>query len=211
MKTGIFLTVEGIDGAGKSTHLDFIANEFSKRNLPFIVTREPGGTELGEQFRQILLHEQMHALTETILMFAARNEHLINKIVPQLNNGVSVICDRFTDATYAYQYGGKGVSSKDIKVLESLVHPYLKPNITFIFDIDPKIARSRISNERELDKFEQEKQSFFIKVRDTYLNLAREEPNRFFIINSNQAIDLIQNELEDILNKVITNHAQMAQ
>jgi dTMP kinase len=207
MKKGIFLTVEGIDGAGKSTHLDFISKEFSKRNIPFIVTREPGGTDLGEQFRQILLHEHMNPLTETMLMFAARNEHLINKIIPQLNAGVSVICDRFTDATYAYQQGGKGVSSRDIKTLENLIHPHLKPNITFIFDIEPGIARSRISKERKLDKFEQEKQSFFIKVRDAYLNLAKEEPERFFIINSNQTIDLIQNELRDLLTKVITNHA----
>ena len=148
-----FITVEGIDGAGKSTHLDFIAQYLQDCEYPCIQTREPGGTPLGEQLRGLLLHHEMHVNTETLLMFAARSEHLKVLIEPTLHNNTSVVCDRFTDASYAYQHGGKKIDVGFIQSLEKIVHPHLKPDLTFIFDLDPSIAKSRISGERDLDKF----------------------------------------------------------
>jgi dTMP kinase len=190
----IFITVEGIDGAGKSTHLEFIAKIFDAKSMPYIMTREPGGTELGEKIRSILLHDDMTVSTETLLMFSARNEHLQKKILPSINQGVSVICDRFTDASYAYQQGGKGIESNFIEVLEKLVHPELQPDLTFIFDIKPSIARSRISHERDLDKFERSSEEFFKAVRNNYLNRAKNN-SRYCVIDSSQTIEKIQKEI----------------
>jgi dTMP kinase len=197
-----FITVEGIDGAGKSTHLDFIAQYLQDCEYPCIQTREPGGTPLGEQLRGLLLHHEMHVNTETLLMFAARSEHLKVLIEPTLHNNTSVVCDRFTDASYAYQHGGKKIDVGFIQSLEKIVHPHLKPDLTFIFDLDPSIAKSRITRERDLDKFEKSSIEFFNGVRNVYLDLAKSDP-RYFILDSTQSIETIQSKIKDRLDVLI--------
>ena len=197
-----FITVEGIDGAGKSTHLDFIAQYLQDCEYPCIQTREPGGTPLGEQLRGLLLHHEMHVNTETLLMFAARSEHLKVLIEPTLHNNTSVVCDRFTDASYAYQHGGKKIDVGFIQSLEKIVHPHLKPDLTFIFDLDPSIAKSRITEERDLDKFEKSSIEFFNGVRNVYLDLAKSDP-RYFILDSTQSIETIQSKIKDRLDVLI--------
>ena len=197
-----FITVEGIDGAGKSTHLDFIAQYLQDCEYPCIQTREPGGTPLGEQLRGLLLHHEMHVNTETLLMFAARSEHLKVLIEPTLHNNTSVVCDRFTDASYAYQHGGKKIDIAFIQSLEKIVHPHLKPDLTFIFDLDPSIAKSRITRERDLDKFEKSSIEFFNGVRNVYLDLAKSDP-RYFILDSTQSIETIQSKIKDRLDVLI--------
>jgi len=197
-----FITVEGIDGAGKSTHLDFIAQYLQDCEYPCIQTREPGGTALGEQLRGLLLHHEMHVNTETLLMFAARSEHLKVLIEPTLQNETSVVCDRFTDASYAYQHGGKKIDIAFIQSLEKIVHPHLKPDLTFIFDLDPSIAKSRISGERNLDKFEKSSIEFFNGVRNVYLDLAKSD-SHYFIIDSTQSIEAIQSKIKDRLDVLI--------
>ena len=197
-----FITVEGIDGAGKSTHLDFIAQYLQICEYPCIQTREPGGTPLGEQLRGLLLHHEMHVNTETLLMFAARSEHLKVLIEPTLHNNTSVVCDRFTDASYAYQHGGKKIDVGFIQSLEKIVHPHLKPDLTFIFDLDPSIAKSRITRERDLDKFEKSSIEFFNGVRNVYLDLAKSDP-RYFILDSTQSIETIQSKIKDRLDVLI--------
>jgi len=197
-----FITVEGIDGAGKSTHLDFIAQYLQDCEYPCIQTREPGGTTLGEQLRGLLLHHEMHVNTETLLMFAARSEHLKVLIEPTLHNNTSVVCDRFTDASYAYQHGGKKIDIAFIQSLEKIVHPHLKPDLTFIFDLDPSIAKSRITEERDLDKFEKSSIEFFNGVRNVYLDLAKSDP-RYFILDSTQSIETIQSKIKDRLDVLI--------
>jgi dTMP kinase len=197
-----FITVEGIDGAGKSTHLDFIAQYLQDCEYPCIQTREPGGTPLGEQLRGLLLHHEMHVNTETLLMFAARSEHLKVLIEPTLHNKTSVVCDRFTDASYAYQHGGKKIDIAFIRSLEKIVHPHLKPDLTFIFDLDPSIAKSRITGERDLDKFEKSSIEFFNGVRNVYLDLAKSDP-RYFILDSTQSIETIQSKIKDRLDVLI--------
>lgn len=186
-----FITVEGIDGAGKSTHLEFIQNYLNKKNIQNKLTREPGGTDIGEKLRQLLLHDEMDVGTETMMMFAARHEHIISVIQPALKSNISIVCDRFTDATYAYQQGGKGIDPSFIKSLEELIHPGLSPDLTFLFDLDPEAAHSRISNERDLDKFEKQSLTFFNGVRTIYLELAKAH-SRFHVINSSQTIEQIQ-------------------
>jgi dTMP kinase len=197
-----FITVEGIDGAGKSTHLKFIQNFLNKKNIQNKLTREPGGTEIGEKLRQLLLHDDMDVGTETIMMFAARHEHLVTVIQPALKSNISIICDRFTDASYAYQQGGKGIDKSFIKSLEELVHPNLTPDLTFLFDLDPYTAHSRISNERNLDKFEKQSSTFFNGVRKVYLEIA-EAYSRFHVIDSSQTIEQIQQIISKKLNELV--------
>ena len=197
-----FITVEGIDGAGKSTHLEFIQNYLNKKNIQNKLTREPGGTEIGEKLRQLLLHDDMDVGTETMMMFAARYEHIVTVIQPALMSNISIICDRFTDASYAYQQGGKGIDKSFIKSLEELVHPNLTPDLTFWFDLDPDTAHSRISNERNLDKFEKQSSTFFNGVRKVYLELA-EAHSRFLVIDSSQTIDQIQQIISKKLDELV--------
>jgi len=197
-----FITVEGIDGAGKSTHLEFIQNYLNKKNIQNKLTREPGGTEIGEKLRQLLLHDDMDVGTETMMMFAARYEHLVTVIQPALKSNISIICDRFTDASYAYQQGGKGIDKSFIKSLEELVHPNLTPDLTFLFDLDPDTAHSRISKERNLDKFEKQSSTFFNGVRKVYLELA-EAHSRFLVIDSSQTIDQIQQIISKKLDELV--------
>lgn len=194
-----FITFEGIDGAGKSTHIAYLAKLLHARGKTVITTREPGGTALGEQLRALLLHEKMHLETEALLMFAARREHIAQVIEPALARGDWVISDRFTDATFAYQGGGRKLPLSKLSVLEQWVHPHLQPDLTLLFDVPLEVARSRLEATRELDKFEQEKTDFFEATRAEYLRRAAEFPQRFKVIDSTQPILSIQNMLEEII------------
>ena len=200
-----FITFEGIDGAGKSTHINFVEKYLQDNHIPFISSREPGGTQLGEKLRNHLLNEDMDPYTETLLMFSSRMEHIEKIIKPNLDKGVSVLSDRFTDATYAYQHGGKDVNEAFIHELKTLVHPKINPNITFLFDCPVEISLERLHSTRELDKFEKEEKSFHQKVRDAYLKLAKAEPDRFVIIDSSQTIETIQIQIEQSLDKLFHN------
>jgi dTMP kinase len=180
---GRFITFEGIDGSGKSTQLTATAAALRASGVDVLETREPGGTVLGESLRAMLLQRPMSPLTETLLMFAARIEHIDEVIVPALGTGHWVLCDRFTDATYAYQSGGRGIAAEWIASLEAWVHPTLQPDLTVLIDLDPRQAAIRRSQARAPDRFETEDVAFFERVRDMYLARARAEPNRFLIID----------------------------
>lgn len=199
-KRGKFITFEGIDGAGKSTHIAGVADLIRARGMSVVSTREPGGTPLGEKLRELLLHEAMHLETEAMLMFAARREHLAQVIEPALARGDWVICDRFSDATYAYQGGGRGLDKRKFAVLEDWVHGYLQPDLTFLFDLPPAVAGERISAQgRDLDRFEQERAEFHVRVRQAYLERAALAHGRIQIINADQPLDEIKKQVEEIL------------
>ena len=199
MSKGKFITFEGIDGAGKSTHIDFVAGLVRRLGRDVVVTREPGGTPLGERLRELLLHEKMHLETEALLMFAARREHLAQVIEPALARGDCVISDRFTDATFAYQGGGRKMNIEKLKVLEDWVHPGLQPDLTLLFDVPLDVARKRLAAVRTLDKFEQEKTDFFEATRAEYLRRAEEFPARFRIVDGTRTIEEIRLFLADII------------
>ena len=199
---GKFITLEGMDGAGKSTHIPTIIAQLEARGLEVISTREPGGTVLGEQLRNVLLHEPMHPETETLLMFAARREHIAQLIAPALARGAYVLSDRFTDATFAYQCGAKGVASDKIKQLERWVQGELQPDITLLFDVPVAISLARLANAREPDKFEREGAVFFEKLRTTYLSRAAENPQRFRVIDANQTLDKVKVIVESIISTI---------
>jgi dTMP kinase len=190
--TGRFITFEGIDGAGKSTHIDFVAAELARAGREITVTREPGGTDLGEQLRALLLSRPMTPRTETLLMFAARCEHLAQVIRPALEQGRWVLCDRFTDATYAYQAGGRQLPAEQIEALERWVHPDLQPDLTLLFDVDPTVAAKRRAGARAADRFESEQQDFFARVRAVYLERAARFPQRFFVIDGASDVESIR-------------------
>ncbi|KIF82536.1 thymidylate kinase [Noviherbaspirillum autotrophicum] len=196
---GKFITFEGIDGAGKSTHIAFVADLLKAQGKRVVVTREPGGTPLGEKLRDLLLHEKMHLETEALLMFAARREHLAQVIEPALARGDWVISDRFTDATFAYQGGGRKLAIDKLTALEQWVHPNLQPDLTLLFDVPLEVARARLDATRELDKFEQEKADFFDATRREYLRRAAEFPGRFRVIDSTRSIPVIQEELASLV------------
>jgi dTMP kinase len=198
-KRGKFITLEGMDGAGKSTHIPNIIAALKARGIEVVSTREPGGTRLGEQLRALLLHDAMHAETETLLMFAARREHIANVIEPALKRGAYVLSDRFTDATYAYQCGAKGVASSKIKQLEKWVQGSLQPDLTILFDVPVDISMKRLTTAREPDKFEREDTKFFEKLRQAYLTRAKENPKRFRVINANQALDKVKVLVEEVI------------
>ena len=199
---GKFITLEGMDGAGKSTHIPNIIAILEARGLEVVSTREPGGTKIGEQLRALLLHESMHPETETLLMFAARREHIANVIEPALAHGAYVLSDRFTDATYAYQCGAKGVSSDKIKQLEIWVQGDLQPDATLLFDVPVEISLARLASAREPDKFERENAAFFDKLRQAYLTRAKENPARFHIIDANQALDKVKQSVEQFVSTI---------
>lgn len=192
---GKFITFEGVDGAGKSTHIDAVISFLELQKIEVIRTREPGGTKLGEKLRELLLHDEMDPETETLLMFAARKQHIAEIIKPALDKGVFVVSDRFTDATYAYQYGGKQVSYSKIEALESWVHAELKADLTLLFDLPVEISIERLKKNRSPDKFEKEDESFFNRLRNVYLDLARQNPSRYKIINANQAIESVAQDV----------------
>ncbi|ALU89859.1 thymidylate kinase [Herbaspirillum rubrisubalbicans] len=199
MASGKFITFEGIDGAGKSTHIPFVTELLRARGLTVVATREPGGTDLGERLRELVLHHQMHLETEALLMFASRREHLAQVIEPALARGDWVISDRFTDATFAYQGGGRKLALDKLNDLEQWVHPHLQPDLTLLFDVPLEVARARLDAERTLDKFEQEKADFFANTRAEYLRRAAQFPQRFRIIDSTRPIAVIQEELRALV------------
>jgi len=197
---GKFITFEGIDGAGKSSHVEWLAERLRQQERVVHVTREPGGTELGEKLRELLLHASMHLETETLLMFAARREHVAKLIEPALAKGEWVVCDRFSDASYAYQGGGRGLDRAKLQQLEHWVHGDLQPDLTLLFDLPLDVARERIVlASRVLDRFEQERADFHERVRQAYLERAHSAPARIHVVNAQQSIDNIRRELEKIV------------
>jgi len=199
MSKAKFITFEGVDGAGKSTHLEWFADALRQRGINLLMTREPGGTPLGERLREILLNEPMHAETEALLMFAARREHVAQVIHPALQQGIWVISDRFSDASFAYQGGGRGVALTKLEQLEQWVHGDLQPDLTLLFDIPVEVARQRLANNISLDRFEQEQGSFFEKVRQAYLARSQKTPDRFAVIHAEKTRDEVQKSLEKII------------
>lgn len=201
--SGKFITFEGIDGAGKSSHVEWLAQWLRDHGKTVVVTREPGGTALGERLRELLLNEPMHLETETLLMFAARREHLAQVIEPALARGEWVICDRFSDATYAYQGGGRGLDRAKFATLEHWVHAHLQPDLTLLFDLPLDIARERIVLvNRVLDRFEQERVDFHDRVRQAYLDRALHHGNRMRVIDANQPLEDIRKVLENIVSSI---------
>ena len=203
-KRGKFITLEGMDGAGKSTHIPNIIAALNLRGIEVVSTREPGGTRLGEQLRALLLLEAMHPETETLLMFAARREHIVTVIEPALKRGAYVLSDRFTDATYAYQCSAKGVTKVKIKQLEKWVQGNLQPDLTLLFDVPVEVSLKRLADAREPDKFERENAQFFEKLRLAYLTRAAENPLRFRVINANQALEIVKTEVNIKLEEFIS-------
>jgi len=203
MMRGRFITLEGIDGAGKSSHLRWIARYLRSRGIRVKVTREPGGTPAGERLRRLVLgsRHRLHAETETLLMFAARRDHLAKIIAPALARGVWIVCDRFTDATYAYQSGGSGVAWEKIDALERWVHPGLQPDLTILFDVSPAIGRRRTARKRKLDRFEREQEAYFRRVRSAYLRRARAKARRIKVLDARKSSDQVKKELENILSR----------
>lgn len=197
-----FITLEGVDGAGKSTHIPTIANLLRARGREVLVTREPGGTPLGEKLRGLLLHEAMHPETEAMLMFAARCEHLEQVIRPALARGVVVLSDRFTDASFAYQCGGRGVSVDKMRQLETWVQGDFQPDLTLLFDVPVAISTQRLAGARDPDRFEKENAEFFERIRQAYLERARDFPKRFRIIDSGKSLAEITNELEILISSI---------
>ena len=199
-KRGKFITFEGIDGAGKSSHIAGVTDLLRAHGLSVVSTREPGGTPLGEKLRELLLHEPMHLETEAMLMFASRREHLAEVIEPALARGDWVVCDRFSDATYAYQGGGRGLDKQKFAELEQWVHGHLQPDLTFLFDLSPAVAGERIGAQgRKLDRFEQERSDFHQRVRQAYLERAAAAPQRIHVINADQALEKIKKQVEETL------------
>lgn len=196
-----FITLDGIDGAGKSTNLAVMKAWFEKHKLPVLFTREPGGTPAGEALREILLNPatQVSLRTETLLMFAARQQHLETVILPALKNGTHVVSDRFTDATFAYQGGGRGVPLQDIATLEYWVQGDFRPDLTLLLDVPLEVSMARINQTREKDRFEQEEAEFFNRVREVYLQRANEQPERYAVIDSSQSLDAVKNQIETAL------------
>ncbi len=202
MQQSLFITLEGVEGAGKSTLMAYIAELFSNTGKDVLQTREPGGTKTGEQIRSILLDSKNSGVTddtELLLMFAARAQHLNEVIKPALSVGKIVLCDRFTDASYAYQGGGRGIDSTRIQALESWVQQGLKPDLTLLFDLDVETGLRRAGSRSEADRFEQEEISFFERIRACYLQRAEDEPERFRIVDAGQSFEHVKQQIEDIL------------
>jgi dTMP kinase len=203
---GFFITLEGIEGVGKTTNMRFLAEYLHQENIPVLVTREPGGTPLADDIRHFLLSEHDEAVlpeTELLLLFAARAQHINNVITPALAAGKIVICDRFTDTSYAYQGAGRGIATEKIAMLESVVQEGLKPDLTILFDAPIEVGLSRIKAREKTDRFESETKNFFYKCRQGYLALAEAEPERFVVINADQAPEELQQKLIQILQVAI--------
>ena len=196
MTTGKFITFEGIDGAGKSSHAEWLLDRLRSTGHDVKLTREPGGTALGEKLRELLLERSMHVETEALLMFAARSQHLHELIWPSLTTGTWIISDRFSDASYAYQSGGGRLAEAKIEALERWVHPGFKPDLTLLFDLPPEIARDRTSKARPADRFEQKTVEYFQRVREVYLRRAAASAGRIRIIDSAQATDVVRQQIE---------------
>lgn len=205
MTQGKFITLEGIDGAGKSTQLAWIVELLQRAGLQTMVTREPGGTALGEQLRALLLDKTMtmHAETEALLMFAARREHLDKVILPALAQGQWVISDRFTDASFAYQGGGRGLDSSKLSILEQWVQGTLQPDVTLYFDVPVEVGQQRVSQIKNMDRFEKEQADFFQRVRTAYLDRARQFPERIKLIDSSRSLTEVKAAVEQTLQPLL--------
>jgi dTMP kinase len=200
---GRFITFEGIDGAGKSTHIGFVNALLAERGKTVVSSREPGGTPLGEKLRDLLLHEKMHLETEALLMFASRREHMAQVIEPALAAGSWVLSDRFSDASFAYQSGGRGMDRTKMEALEAWVHPHLQPDLTLLFDVPLDVARERLDATRTLDKFEREQEAFFARCRAEYLRRAAQFPQRFAVIDSTRSIEATQQTIREALERLL--------
>ena len=205
MQRGKFITLEGLDGAGKSTHLAWLENFLEDKGIDVITTREPGGTLLGEQLRTLLLDpdQHMHAETEALLMFAARREHLDKVILPSLHRGEWVISDRFTDASFAYQGGGRGVPSDKLHILEQWVQGVFQPDLTLYFDVPIEMARQRVQSAKITDRFEREQDEFFLQVRATYLQRAQQFTERICLVDASQPLHQVTIALEAIIQQAL--------
>ena len=204
--TGLFITLEGPEGAGKSTNREYLAQRLREHGLDVVLTREPGGTPLAERIRELLLtpaDEPMNSDTELLLVFAARAQHLAQVIRPALARGAVVLCDRFTDATYAYQGGGRGLAFQRIEQLEQFVQGEMRPDLTLIFDLPVAIGLSRAAARGRLDRFEQEGLGFFEAVRNAYLERARQKPQRYRVIDAGQSLTSVQADLDGILPEIL--------
>jgi dTMP kinase len=212
MTRGLFISFEGIDGAGKSTHIEGLAELFRTQGRQVALTREPGGTPLSEKLRELVLHDAMDPLTEALLMFAARQEHIVQVIVPALARGDVVLCDRFTDATFAYQGGGRGFDWQMLETLEQLVQHrpgqshLLQPDLTIWFDLPPQVAAERLVQARVPDKFEAQPVAFFEQVRNGYARRCAQYPARFAQINANQAREAVWLEVETVVLNLLAAH-----
>ncbi|UTW45752.1 dTMP kinase [bacterium SCSIO 12696] len=210
MKIGRFITVEGTEGVGKTTNMAFIQQWLQSNNLPFITTREPGGTPLAEDVRSLLLSPRQESVDETaelLLMFAARAQHIARVIKPALAAGQWVLCDRFTDATYAYQGGGRGQPLEKIAQLETLVQGQLHPDLTLILDLSVEEGLRRAHNRSAPDRFEQEKQQFFANVRAMYLQRAEQQPQRCKVIDASESLPQVQDRIGAVLNQFLASHS----
>lgn len=204
--SGLFITLEGPEGAGKSTNRDYLARKLEEQGLEVVLSREPGGTPLAERVRELLLtpnDEPMAADTELLLVFAARAQHLAQVIAPALARGCVVLCDRFTDATYAYQGGGRGLSEARISQLENFVQGDLRPDLTLVFDLPIEVGLSRAAARGRLDRFEQEGSTFFNAVRQTYLERAQASPERYRIVDAAQSLEQVQEALDALLPNIL--------
>jgi dTMP kinase len=211
LKQGLFITVEGVEGVGKSTNVTFIAEQLQASGIEYIITREPGGTPLAESIRELLLtprDEKVNKNTELLLMFAARSQHLSNHIQPALDKGCWVLCDRFTDATYAYQGGGRGISEAKIAQLEQLVQGNLRPDITVLLDAPISIGMERANKRGALDRFEQEQQQFFEQVRARYLQMASLHSDRYRVIDAAPSLATVQSAIKQLMSEIITEYQQ---
>ena len=200
--TGKFITLDGVDGAGKSTHIAFVADWLRRQGREVIVTREPGGTPLGETLRELLLHRDMDADTELLLMFAARQAHLAQLILPALARGAWVLSDRFTDASYAYQCGGRGIAAERVAALEAWVQRGFSPDLTLLFDVPPEVAEARRSAARAADRFEREAELFFNRVRQAYLDRAEADPQRIRVLDARHTVAELQAEITRLLQEL---------
>ncbi len=204
--TGLFITLEGPEGAGKSTNREYLAQRLRERSLDVVLTREPGGTPLAERIRELLLapaDEPMNSDTELLLVFAARAQHLAQVIRPALARGAVVLCDRFTDATYAYQGGGRGLPTSRIEQLECFVQGEMRPDLTLIFDLPVEIGLGRAAARGRLDRFEQEGLEFFEAVRSAYLNRAQQDRQRYRVVDAGQSLAAVQQSLDRLLPEML--------
>ena len=204
--SGLFITLEGPEGAGKSTNRDYLAALLREHGVDVVLTREPGGTPLAERIRELLLapaDEPMASDTELLLVFAARAQHLQQVVRPALTRGAVVLCDRFTDATYAYQGGGRGVPTERIALLEDFVQGVLRPDLTLVFDLPVEVGLARAAARGRLDRFEQERLEFFEAVRSTYLQRAAQSPERYRVLDAAQPLDAVQHRIAGLLPQLL--------
>ena len=199
MSTGQFITFEGIDGAGKTTHMDTLEQLLKSQGREVVRTREPGGTPLAEKLRGLFLHDAMDPLTESLLVFAARRDHLVQVILPALARGAWVMCDRFTDATFAYQGGGRGFDLQVLRTLEGWVQDQKQPDLTFLFDLPPEVAASRLAAARQPDRFEAQDTAFFARVRQAYLDRQAHNPTRFALIQADARPEAVAAQISQVV------------